>query len=256
MDPLQQIINESNLSPEEVRFLVQQGFVGSSADLEQNTPEWLEAKLGKASASEAREVVTRNRYGKPYEGYYTYMIELAVERVGGKKPRFSSRYTSHGHEYEPAAAEMYEQITGYEVRETGFHEHKDLMAGCSPDRLVGDDGLLQIKAPNSATLIRYMISMLDEDDPNYGLVEMLGLKGNEWKYYFEQMQFELWITGRKWNDFGVYDPDLPPNCQMVIERVPRDNDYIEKTLEPRVREFLANVDRLEFFLRNVNGGLE
>lgn len=252
---LERIINESNLSAEEVRFLAQQGFAVAS-EAEQGTPEWLEARLGKVTASRAKDVVARNRYGKPYQGYYDYIIELAIERLTGKAKRFSNRYMTHGIENEEAAAELYALQTGYEIKETGFHEHPDLMAGASPDRLVEGDGEIEIKAPNSDTLIRYMISMLDEDDPDYELVAMLGLKGDEWKYYFEQIQMQLWITNRKWCDFVVYDPDLPENSRLVIERVDRDDQFIDGVMVPAIREFLEKVNRLEFYLRGLNGGLE
>jgi hypothetical protein len=240
-----EILNEApdlDLDPSEFKSLM-------LAEAEQGSDEWFEERLGKVTASKVKEVVARNNYGKPYAGYYDYIIQLAIERVTGKRKRFSSKYMEHGTEHEGPAAEHYEAtFPERDVRECGFIEHGEIAAGASPDRLVDEDGTMEIKAPNSDTLIKYMISMLDKDDPDYELVKMLNLKGNEWRFYYEQIQMQLWITGRKWCDFTVYDPDLPENAQMVIKRVPRDDEYIDGTMLPRILEFLEKVDKLERYL--------
>jgi len=241
------VLNQSDLDlmPQDIRDLLMQ-----SGYAEQGSDEWLEERLGNVTASNVREVVARDRYKKPYKGYYDYMLELAIERVTGKAKRFSNRYTNHGNEHEAAAAELYEQMYPDRVVQTcGFEKHPTLAAGASCDRLVDHDGTIEIKAPNTDTLIRYMVSMLDEEDPDYELVDMLGLKGNEWQYYFEQIQMQLWITGRSWCDFVVYDPDMLEDSQLVVKRVSRDNNWIELVLEPEVTLFLLKVDRLEQYLR-------
>lgn len=241
------VLNQSDLDlmPQDIRDLLMQ-----SGYAEQGSDEWLEERLGSVTASQVKEVVARDRYNKPYKGYYDYMLELAIERVTGKAKRFSNRYMSHGNDNEDAAADLYEQLYPDRVVQTcGFEKHPNLAAGASCDRLVDHDGTLEIKAPNTDTLIRYMVSMLDEEDPDYELVSMLGLKGNEWEYYTEQIQMQLWITGRQWCDFVVYDPDMTEDSNLVIKRVRRDDTWIELTLEPRVVEFLTKVDRLEAYLR-------
>lgn len=216
---------------------------------EQGSDEWFEERLGKVTASRVSDVVARDRTGKPYKGYYDYVIQLAIERVTGKRKRFSSKYTDHGTEFESAAAEAYELARpDADVREVGFVEHGEIAAGASPDRLVDEDGTMEIKAPNTDTMIRYMVSMIEKDDPDFELVGMLGLKGNEWKYYFDQIQMQLWIVDRKWCDFTVYDPEMPD--QLLIKRVPRDDDYIDGIMVPRILEFLDKVARLERYLRN------
>jgi hypothetical protein len=250
--PKPTIINESELelSIDEMQSLL---LTTSAA---QGTEEWFEDRLGKATASHAKDVVSRDRYGKPYKSYYDYIIQLAIERVTAKQLRFSNKFTAHGNEYEGYVAQLYEDAyPERDVRETEFIEHPTLAAGASLDRLVDDDGDIEIKAPNSATLVRYMISMIPEDDPNYELVKILGLSGNEWKFYYEQIQWQLWISGRKWCDFCVGDPDMPENAQLIIKRVPRNDVYINDVIKPRAIEFLAKVDRLERYLLEYHLGV-
>lgn len=239
------VINQTDLNPEEVQQLINMGFA-----VEQGSEEWFEDRLGKVTASRVKDVVIRDRYGKPYKGYYDYMIELAIERVTEKKKRFGNKYTNHGNNYEAFVAGLYEQShPDADVREVGFIEHPELAAGASCDRLVDDDGTLEIKAPNSDTLIRYMVSMIPEDSNDFELVKMLGLRGDEWKYYYEQIQMQLWITDRQWCDFSVGDPDMPENAQLIVKRVERDELYIRGIMEPAVVEFLGKVTKLERYLR-------
>jgi putative phage-type endonuclease len=235
-----------NFSPEEVHALMQ------NADMEQGSEEWFEERLGKVTASRVVDVVARDRYGKPYKSYYDYIMQLALERVTGTQKRFSNKYMEHGTKYEAEAAAVYEEMhPEADIRECGFIEHPELAAGASPDRLIDEDGTMEIKAPNSDTLLKYMISMIAEDEEGYELVGMLGLKGNEWKYYYDQIQMQLYITGRKWCDFTVYDPDLPENIQLIVKRVDRDDEYINDLMVPRIAEFLEKVSKLENYLRNL-----
>ena len=248
---LKQVINEldPDLSENEIASLM----ASAQAETDQRSDQWFEDRLGKVTASQVKSVVARGRYDKPYEDYYKYMIELAIERVLEKRKRFTSRYTDHGNEYEPAAAAYYEDLyPERDVIETGFIEHGELACGASPDRLVDDDGLIEIKAPNTDTLVKYLVSMIEpeidgKENPDYELVKLLGLKGSEWKFYMEQMQMQMWITGRKWCDFVVYDPDMEENT--IIKRVERDDEWIDGIMLPRILEFLDGVDKLERYLR-------
>lgn len=229
-----------------------QSLLLSPPTIEQGSDDWFEERLGKATASNFKVIVARDRWGRPYKAYYDYMLQLVVERLTGNRPRFSSKPMQHGIDNESAAADIYEEYTGADVRETGFHEHPSLAAGASPDRLVDDDGQLEIKAPNTTTFLRYLLSLIDDTNTDAAVRIAADVKIGEWKYYYDQIQGQLWITGRKWCDFVVYDPDMPENAQMIIQRVPRDDAYINDILEPQVAQFLARVDMVENFVRNYN----
>ena len=224
MEPV--VINESGLSLEEIGQLRSMGFEVA----EQGSDEWLEERLGKATASRFIDVVDHGVSGtKPKAGYYNYMNELVAERLTGKAKRFSSKPMDWGKSHEAEAAAIYEDMTGFELFECGLYLIPDMAAGASPDRLVGDDGLLEVKCPNSTTHIDYVLNGAPDK-------------------YIAQMQGQMWATGRKWCDFMSYDPEMPENLRVYIERIERDDDYI-KTMNDRVVAFLALVDEREAYLR-------
>jgi predicted phage-related endonuclease len=97
------------------------------------------------------------------------------------------------------------------------------MAGASPDGLVGEDGLLEIKCPNTATHIETLLSQ--------------SVPGK----YNTQMQFQMACTGRQWCDFVSFDNRLPDELQLFVKRVPRDNEFI-KQMEDEVVKFLNELD--------------
>ena len=110
------------------------------------------------------------------------------------------------------------------VDEVGFVPHPTIeMAGASPDGLVGDDGLLEIKCPNTATHIETLLSQ--------------SVPGK----YNTQMQFQMACTGRQWCDFVSFDNRLPEELQLFVKRVPRDNEFI-KQMEDEVVKFLNELD--------------
>ena len=249
--PKPTVITELDLSEDEIAMLL-----NYREAAEQGSEEWFEEKLGKASASNIKWVGKRDSKGKPYQKYYDYLIKLALERVTGKQVRFSSRYIDHGKEYEAFVARLYEERTGNELMETGFLEHPELAAGASRDRLIVDepDGCVEIKAPHSQTMVSYMVSAISEEDEDHELVGMLGLKGYEWKEYWEQMQMQMWIGKHKWCDFAVGDPDLSEDGAIWIKRVDRDSKWLATVLEPRLTEFLDKVAKLENYLRKCGIG--
>jgi predicted phage-related endonuclease len=129
-----------------------------------------------------------------------------------------------GVDQEPIARAEYEVKTGNFVDQIAFVDHKTIpMFGCSPDGLIGEDGLIEIKCPNTATHIDYV--MADKVPTKY----------------IPQIQCQLAVTNRKWCDFVSFDPRLPDGLQMLIVRVNRDNEYIEK-LQDRVVKFLDEVN--------------
>jgi len=129
-----------------------------------------------------------------------------------------------GVETEHQARAAYEVTTGDFVEQIAFVDHPSIVNfGCSPDGLVGDEGLIEIKCPNTATHLEY----LETDAPP--------------KKYFIQMQAQMAVTGRKWCDFVSFDPRLPDGLELLIVRVNRDDKYI-KIMEDEVSKFLQEVD--------------
>jgi len=193
--------------------------------MEQRTEEWHAARLGKVTASKIADVMAQGRGGAPSATRATYRAQLVVERLTGVPYEgYRSAAMDHGTETEPQARATYILNTGRNVAEVGFIAHPSIaMSGASPDGTVGDDGLVEIKCPNSATHIAT-------------------LRGAEIDgKYVKQMQWQMACTGRKWCDFVSFDPRLPDEMQMLVRRVPRDNEMIAD-MEAAVRGFLAEVD--------------
>jgi len=192
--------------------------------MEQGTEAWFNIRIGKVTASRVADVLAKTK-----TGYSTtrdnYMAQLVCERLTGQKGEsFTNAAMQHGTETEPLARAAYEARYDVLVDEVGFVPHPTIeMAGASPDGLVGIEGLLEIKAPNTATHIE---TLLSESVPN--------------KYY-TQMQFQLACTGRQWCDFLSFDNRLPTELQMFVKRVPRDDMYI-KLIEDEIVKFLAELD--------------
>lgn len=225
------IINETEFTDEEVQKLKDAGL----DFIEQGSEEWHEERLGRATASRALDIIKRvyktkaNPNGRPSAGFYNYVNELVAERLTGKSKRFSTRAMNWGSEHEEEAARIYEETTGREVRECGFVVIEDMEAGASPDRLVDNDGLLEIKCPNTDTHIGYVT-----DGPP--------------EQYVAQMQFQMWATKRQWTDFMSYDPEIDGPASVYITRVERDDEMIDE-IARCTQELLALVDKKEQQLR-------
>ena len=201
---------------------------------EQRSPEWYAARLGKATASRFSDIMARTRSGYA-ASRKNYMAELVTERLTNTVPEnYTSAAMVWGLENEPLARLEYELATDNEVTETGFWLHDTFPAGASPDGLVNDDGLIEIKVPNTATHI-----------------ETLQTKKVP-RQYVAQVQGQLWITDRQWCDFISFDPRLPQNAQMIIVRVQRDNEYIRE-LEEELTQFLDEVEQQVNFVTNYKG---
>lgn len=192
--------------------------------IEQGTPEWFASRLGKVTASRVADIVAKTK-----SGYSTsranYMAQLVVERLTGVKfETFTNSAMEWGTQTEPLARAAYEVKNDVMVDETGLVDHPTIaMSGASPDGLVGDDGLIEIKCPNTATHIDTVLS------------------GEADKRYLCQMQWQLAVTGRKWCDFVSYDPRMPDNLKLFIKRVERDDELIQE-LEAEVVKFIQELD--------------
>ena len=192
--------------------------------IEQRTDEWFAARIGKVTASRVADVIAKTKTG--YSATRdNYMAQLVCERLTGQKGEtFTNAAMQHGTETEPLARLSYEVAQNVLVDEVGFVPHPSIqMAGASPDGLVGDDGLLEIKCPNTATHIETLLSQT--------------VPGK----YNTQMQFQMACTGRKWCDFVSFDNRLPHELQLFVKRVPRDDEFI-KQIEAEIVQFLAELD--------------
>jgi len=192
--------------------------------IEQRSDAWFEARIGKVTASRVADVIAKTKTG--YSATRdNYMAQLVCERLTGQKGEsFSNAAMQHGTDTEPLARAAYEALKDVLVDEVGFVPHPSIiMAGASPDGLVGDDGLLEIKCPNTATHIETLMSKT--------------VPGK----YNTQMQFQMACTGRQWCDFVSFDNRLPEQFQLFVRRVPRDNEFI-KQMEDEVVKFLNELD--------------
>jgi putative phage-type endonuclease len=190
----------------------------------QGTPEWHSLRVGKVTASRVADVVAKTKTGWG-ASRANYLAELIAERLtGNPAPSFQNDAMRWGVECEPDARAAYEFRTDSAVEEIGFVDHPRIaMTGASPDGLIGSDGLLELKCPNTATHIDTLLG------------------GTVPAKYITQMQWQLACTGRAWCDFVSFDPRLPEAMRLFIQRVER-NDQAIAELEKLVTEFLAELD--------------
>ena len=189
--------------------------------MQQRSPEWFAARCGKVTASRVADVIATTRSGYA-ASRANYMAELVVERLTGLPTEgYTNAAMQWGIDQEPHARAAYSARTGELVEEVGFVPHPTLEAGASPDGLVLD-GILEIKCPNTATHIEYL---LEKTVPTK---------------YFTQIQWQLACTGKAWADFVSYDPRMPSHLSLLVVRVQRDNEYITN-LEREVGIFIAEL---------------
>jgi putative phage-type endonuclease len=195
--------------------------------MEQRTPEWFAKRLGLVTASRIADVMAKVKTGTA-ASRSGYMTQLVTERLTGQPTEgYQSAAMEWGIEQEGAARAAYEARTGVLVDEVDFVRHPILEAGASPDGLVGEDGCIEIKCPNTATMLEYIE---DRSVP---------------RKYLLQIQWQLACTGRNWCDFVAYDPRLPEHLQLLVIRVLRDEDVIEQ-IAAEVGRFVTELrDRVE-----------
>lgn len=191
--------------------------------MEQRTEEWFAARCGKVTASRVADVIAKTKTGYS-ASRANYLADLVVERLTGKPAAtFSNAAMEWGTEQEPNARAAYSAKTGILVEEVGFIDHPTVaMSGASPDGFA-EEGLVEIKCPNTATHLEYI------------------LDGKSPQKYVTQMQWQMACTNRPWCDFVSFDPRLPERLQLLVVRVPRDDEYIAM-LETEVTKFLAELD--------------
>jgi putative phage-type endonuclease len=198
--------------------------IAAHKHIEQGTEEWLKLRLGKVTASGVADVLAKTKTGAS-ASRANYLIKLAIQRTTGQiEEGFTNDAMQWGKDHEAQARVAYEVASGNFVDQVGFVEHPSIAwFGCSPDGLVNDNGLVEIKCPNSATHWSYI---RQDWPPN--------------KYYI-QMQAQMSCTNREWCDFVSFDPRMPDKSKLFIKRVMRSNDFIGD-METAVKEFLSEVE--------------
>ncbi|WP_241597745.1 lambda exonuclease family protein [Rosenbergiella epipactidis] len=194
--------------------------------MEQRTDDWFAARCGRITASRLADVMAKTKSGYS-ASRKNYMMELICQRLTGKVEQgFTSVPMIRGTELEPVAREMYvlNQFDA-EVKEVGFILHPVIDGfGASPDGLVNDDGLIEIKCPNTATHLETMRT------------------GKPKREYLLQMHAQMMCTGRKWCDFVSYDDRLPQDLAYFETRI-HQNDELVKEIEVEIASFLSDMEQ-------------
>ena len=198
-------------------------------NFEQCSPEWKQARAGKVTASRAKDARDRLKSGAPSGKQIAYACQVALERVSGAPAdmTFENWQMREGHVQEPIARAAYERLTGNLVDEVGAFATDDELFLYSPDGLIDDDGLLEVKTLFSPERIMTIVGNGDTSD------------------FEDQCMFGLWLTGRQWIDLVVWVPSLE---HMAVKRITRDEDRIE-ALESDLMAFARLVAQYETTLR-------
>lgn len=202
----------------------------------QGSAEWFEARRGFVGASSINDVMATTKSGGEAATRRNLRAKLIAERLTGVcAESFSSSAMQWGVDNEPIARAAYEIVSGNEVEQVGFILHPDIkMTGASPDGLIGDKGLIEIKCPNTATHIDYLLASVPPAD------------------YHNQMLWQMECTGRDWCDFVSFDPRMPDDLQLFIVRFERNEDRISE-LRKGVIKFLEEIDEVLFKLDKLKG---
>jgi putative phage-type endonuclease len=197
----------------------------TDAAIIQRSPEWFAARCGSLGASQLADALAKTKSGWG-ASRANLQAKLVVERLTGRQEEsFTSAAMLWGVEKEEEARTAYSFVTGNEVTEVGLYKHPTIIGShASPDGLVGDDGCIEIKCPNSATHIET-------------------LKSNRIaNKYILQMQWQMICAGRQWCDFVSFDPRMPDHLMLYVQRVERDAD-MQMYLETEVAKFLQEVEQ-------------
>jgi len=192
----------------------------------QGSAEWLAARAGCLTASAIADMLAKTKTGES-ASRANLRARLVAERLTGvPQDSFSSAAMQWGNEQEPFARAAYEIRTGNLVDQTGLVMHPSIpYAGASPDGLVDDLGLVEIKCPNTATHIEYLLA------------------GTPPKKYQPQMLWQMECTGRHWCDFVSFDPRMPESLQLFVVRFERDQARLDEMRSEAIA-FLREVEQL------------
>lgn len=194
------------------------------SDFEQGSADWFAIRCGKVTASCVADVIAKTKTGYG-ASRANYAAQLIAERLTGEVAEsYSNAAMQWGTDQEPEARLAYEFSTDTEVEQVAFIAHPSIeMSGASPDGLIGNDGMVEIKCPNTAT---HLDTLLTGAIPSK---------------YETQMLWQMACTGRAWCDFVSFDPRLPENMRLFVKRLPRDDARIAE-LEAEVKAFLFEID--------------
>ena len=194
------------------------------SDVVQGSDAWRQMRLGKVTASRIVDATAQTKTGWG-ASRANYMAELIAERLSGvPAEKFTNAAMQWGTENEAAARREYGYRNSVSVEEVPFVPHpRIIMSGASPDGLVGSDGLVEIKCPNTSTHIDTLLA------------------GKVPGKYVTQMQWQMACTERQWCDFVSYDPRMPDEMSFFCKRVERDQLYISQ-LEEMISAFLGELE--------------
>lgn len=203
--------------------------------IEQGSEEWLRLRSGKFTGSKFVDIMARakNDPSKKLKAWHDCVMKVVIERLTGQlSDQISAPALAWGKECEPYARQSYELETGLIVEEVAFIDHPDYsFIGASPDGLVSVDGGLELKCPkDSAVHVRRLLEGMEEE-------------------HLPQCQGGMMVTGRQWWDFVSFDPRMPEQHRLFIQRVPRDEQYIQAMTvsileaESEARKILAKLNK-------------
>ena len=204
--------------------------------MEQGTDEWFEARLGKVTASRISDVMAKTKTGYG-AGRKNYMMQLLCERLtGAREETYTNAAMQRGIDLEPLARSCYEVHVDTIVEEVGLIDHPMIfMAAASPDGLVGEAGMLEIKCPNTAQ----HVACIETGKPD--------------AKYINQMQWQMACANRLWCAFVSFDDRMPEELQFFCVEVERDDELI-KEMEAEVHKFLKELDALELRMNDKRMG--
>lgn len=187
-------------------------------DVEQNHPDWFRLRLGIPTASEFHRIITPKKMQLSSQAS-GYMYRLLAEWITGEQvENFQTQWMERGQDLEDKAVMAYEMLAGVETKRGGFITTDDGLIGCSPDRLIGEEGDLELKCPLVQTQVEYALNGTVGDD------------------YMAQLQGRMMIHEREWVDIFSYHPKLV----IPVVRVHRDEKFIA-ILRSLLSEFLERM---------------
>ena len=171
-------------------------------NFEQRTEDWYNIRKGKMTASNAETIIANGK------GLETYIYNLMAEYYSSaEKENYINADMQRGIDLEPEARLEFEFYTDLDVQEVGFIEYNEFI-GVSPDGLIGDDGLIEIKCPNDSIYFKLLLS------------------NNIKPEYIAQMQMQLYVTDRQYCYFVSYNPNFEKS--LYIKKITRDEEMIDK----------------------------